>query len=115
MFTQKLSLSLSLSKEGKSQISNGNPPLEELLRKIQELKVGQAELRQHMSKLKLSSDAKSEQQQAHHKRTHFVSPQSSAWTTFVLRIKKRWRRPIGQASIGHLRKSPEGLMGPKPR
>ena len=55
----------------------GTPPAEELLRKIQELEAGQADLRQEMSKLKVSGDAKSEQQQPHHQRSHSVSPQRS--------------------------------------
>ncbi|CAL1413051.1 unnamed protein product [Linum trigynum] len=52
------------------------PPTEELLRKIQELEAGQAELQQEMTKLKLSSDPKSEnlilhqQQQQHHHHHH---------------------------------------------
>jgi hypothetical protein len=41
------------------------------------LEAGQADLRQEMSKLKVSGDAKSEQQQAHHQRSHSVSPQRS--------------------------------------
>jgi hypothetical protein len=59
----------------------GTPPAEELLRKIQDLEAGQADLRQEMSKLKLSGDAKSEQQQAHHQRSHSVSPQRSNLAT----------------------------------
>ncbi|KAG8636520.1 serine/threonine-protein kinase pakF isoform X3 [Manihot esculenta] len=56
------------------------PPAEELLRKIQELEAGQAHLSQEMSKLKLTSDPKSEQflphrQQQPHQRSHSISPQ----------------------------------------
>ncbi|KAF8392719.1 hypothetical protein HHK36_023068 [Tetracentron sinense] len=49
------------------------PPAEELLKKIQELEAGHAQLKQEMSKLKLS-DAKFEH--GHH-RSHSVSPQRS--------------------------------------
>ncbi|KAG7991164.1 hypothetical protein I3843_02G061600 [Carya illinoinensis] len=57
----------------------GTPPAEELLRKIQELEAGQAHLKQEMSKLMISGDAKSEQQSHHHphQRSHSVSPQRS--------------------------------------
>ncbi|KDP27910.1 hypothetical protein JCGZ_18990 [Jatropha curcas] len=59
-------------------------PAEELLRKIQELEAGQAHLEQEMSKLKLTSDPKSEhdlqyRQHHHHQqsqqRSHSISPQ----------------------------------------
>ncbi|KAF2289059.1 hypothetical protein GH714_025540 [Hevea brasiliensis] len=58
------------------------PPAEELLRKIQELEAGQAHLKQEMSKLKLTSDPKSEQhlqhrQQQSHQRSHSISPQKT--------------------------------------
>ncbi|KAF2312733.1 hypothetical protein GH714_039800 [Hevea brasiliensis] len=56
------------------------PPAEELLRKIQKLEAEQARLKQEMSKLKLTSDSKSEQylphrQQQSHQRSHSISPQ----------------------------------------
>ncbi|XP_059632809.1 uncharacterized protein LOC132275359 [Cornus florida] len=60
------------------------PPVEELLKKIQELEAGQAHLKQEISKLATSNDQKSDQiqQQQHgggsHQRSHSVSPQRSA-------------------------------------
>ncbi|KAG2726881.1 hypothetical protein I3843_01G129700 [Carya illinoinensis] len=58
----------------------GTPPAEELLRKIQELEGGQAHLKQELSKLMISGNAKSEQpaNHHHHQRSHSVSPQRSA-------------------------------------
>ncbi|CAI0466968.1 unnamed protein product [Linum tenue] len=46
------------------------PPAEELLRKIQELEAGQAELQQELTKLKLTSDSKSENLLLHHQQQH---------------------------------------------
>ncbi|CAN0855386.1 Serine/threonine-protein kinase EDR1 [Linum grandiflorum] len=61
------------------------PPTEELLRKIQELEAGQAELLQEMSRLRLTSDPKSDdllqlqqQQQHHHHHHHHHHPRSQS-------------------------------------
>ncbi|XP_065863817.1 serine/threonine-protein kinase 1-like [Euphorbia lathyris] len=63
------------------------PPAEELLKKIQELEAGQAHLREEMTKLKVTSDPKSDQhlqyrhqqqQQQNHQRSHSISPQRRA-------------------------------------
>ncbi|CAN1195071.1 Serine/threonine-protein kinase EDR1 [Linum perenne] len=59
------------------------PPTEELLRKIQELEAGQVELQQEMTRLRLSSDPKSEdllqqQQQHHHHHHHHHHPRSQS-------------------------------------
>ncbi|KAJ8767282.1 hypothetical protein K2173_017326 [Erythroxylum novogranatense] len=60
------------------------PPVEELLRKIQELEAGHAQLRQEMSKLKLSASASTSPSSTtadpyhpHHQRSHSISPQRS--------------------------------------
>ena len=52
------------------------PPAEELLKKIHVLEEGQENLKQEMSKLRHTSDAKSE-----HPRSHSVSPQRSRFST----------------------------------
>lgn len=46
------------------------PPTEELLKKIQELEAGHAQLKQEMSKLMVSNDSTSQRQ-----RSHSISPQ----------------------------------------
>ncbi|KAL6193635.1 hypothetical protein ACLB2K_034719 [Fragaria x ananassa] len=56
------------------------PPAEELLKKIQVLEEGQENLKQEMSKLRHTSDAKSE-----HPRSHSVSPQRSRFSTLPKR------------------------------
>lgn len=50
------------------------PPAEELLKKIQELEAGHAQMKDEMSRLKLSNDSKSE---TTHQRSHSVSPRRS--------------------------------------
>uniref|UniRef100_A0A2P2L7L1 PAS domain-containing protein n=1 Tax=Rhizophora mucronata TaxID=61149 RepID=A0A2P2L7L1_RHIMU len=52
------------------------PPAEELLRKIQELEAGHAQLREEMSKLKLSADPGPERPRQ--QRSHSISPQRTA-------------------------------------
>ncbi|KAL0457502.1 UNVERIFIED_CONTAM: putative serine/threonine-protein kinase SIS8 [Sesamum latifolium] len=56
--------------------SNDLPPAEELLKKIQELEIGHAQLKQEMSKLITSSTAEIMAADRHHKqRSHSISPQ----------------------------------------
>ncbi|KAI4344779.1 hypothetical protein L6164_011969 [Bauhinia variegata] len=64
----------------------GTPPteellkkIEELLKKIEELEVGHARLKQEMTKIKLSGDAKVEH--GHRQRSHSISPQRSRLAT----------------------------------
>ncbi|KAG7013685.1 Serine/threonine-protein kinase EDR1 [Cucurbita argyrosperma subsp. argyrosperma] len=66
----------------------GTPPVEELLRKIQELEEGQAHLKKEMSKLLLSgtaADSNSDHQirhhHHHHQRSQSISPQRSRFAT----------------------------------
>lgn len=51
-------------------MENTTPPAEELLKKIQELEAGHAQLKQEMSKLMISGEHKFERQ-----RSHSISPQ----------------------------------------
>ena len=55
----------------------GTPPVEELLKKIEELEVGQAHLKHEMSRLKLSGAADGRVEQDHRQRSHSMSPQRS--------------------------------------
>lgn len=64
------------------------PPAEELLKKIQVLEAGHANLKQEMSKLRHSEDVKSE-----HQRAHSVSPQRSRFSSVP-------RRRVGGGAAG---------------
>ncbi|CAM8887513.1 unnamed protein product [Rhodiola kirilowii] len=55
----------------------GTPPAGELLRKIQELEAGHAQLQHEMSKLKVSGDAIAKSESHQYQRSHSVSPQRS--------------------------------------
>ncbi|XP_028760145.1 probable serine/threonine-protein kinase DDB_G0282963 isoform X1 [Neltuma alba] len=56
----------------------GTPQPEELLKKIEDLEVGHAHLKQEMSKLKLSGASDARAEQSHHRqRSHSISPQRS--------------------------------------
>ncbi|XP_061349075.1 serine/threonine-protein kinase STY8-like isoform X2 [Gastrolobium bilobum] len=59
-----------------NKVRMGTPGTEELLKKIQQLEEGHANLKREMSKLKVS-DCRSNQNHGHRQRSHSVSPQRS--------------------------------------